>query len=103
MLLTTFVAVALAAAQTTTHSYDYCAVLSLIAEKTMEQRQNGVSMAHQLDTLTGYSPNVQETAKTLILDAYSVQKFETDASKRAAVLTFGQQTMSSCYQVRVIT
>lgn len=95
------VTVALAAASATADDYDYCAVLSLIAEKTMEERQNGVPMSRQLDTLSGYGSEVQESIKPIILDAYSVQKFETTDFKRAAITDFGNQTMSSCYKVGI--
>ena len=95
ILLATPATLAAAAAEETIH--ERCTALSQLAEQTMRNRQDGVSIVKMMETSQDETP-VGRLARAIILDAYKRPKFRTKSYQVEAATSFSNDVYLECIE-----
>lgn len=74
-----------------------CAMKESVARDVMTKRQNGESLSAQLKAvdLPDY-PKESAESKTMVMQAYEMQRWQTDGKKRAAIDDFANRIAADC-------
>jgi hypothetical protein len=75
---------------------DYCAAFHEIAKSIMLQRQDGTSIAEMMGRFSEDN-KINELARTFILEAYKLPKWDIDKLKVKAVDDFANNVALGCY------
>lgn len=78
-----------------------CPLMGDLAESVMENRQVGVALSRQMGILAGFSDQpveLQDVIRDMILGAYGVPRYTTDAYQRRAVQDYRSDNEAACYR-----
>ena len=79
---------------------DMCTLLSLLAEKVMENRQDGVPMRKQMEKVNKADESIVDILTEFVTEAYDVSQYGSDEYQRRAITEFGNSALLTCLKVK---
>ena len=77
-----------------------CSRAAKVAEHLMMARQRGVSLEDALEALSSYPASAHKFVRALVMDAYSVPRFNSPEYQQRAIGEFRDEAHLACLKVQ---